>query len=65
MGFTRTGWDFGWLLPHTDGFVAYRLCNPYTLEFRKSEGRHATRWFVRWRKWRAARALDPSAAALI
>jgi len=34
-------------LPHTDAFVAYWLCNPYALQFHKSEGRHAIRWFVR------------------
>jgi hypothetical protein len=40
-------WDFGWLMPRTDGFVARWLCDPYTLRFQKSESRHAIRWFVR------------------
>ena len=40
------GWDFGWLLPRTDGHVARWLCDPYTLKFRKSASRHAMRWFV-------------------
>jgi len=40
-------WDFGWLLVRTDGLVAKWLVNPYTLAFRKSDGRHAMRWFVR------------------
>ena len=44
----RSGnWDFGWLMPRTDGFVARWLCDPYTLTFSKSEGRYPIRWFVR------------------
>ena len=41
------GWDFGWLMPRTDGFVARWLVDPYTLRFHKSEGHYAIRWFVR------------------
>lgn len=40
-------WDFGWLMPRTDGLVPRWLVDPYTLRFSKSEGRHAIRWFVR------------------
>ena len=40
-------WDFGWLMPRSDGFVARWLCDPYSLEFAKSEGRYPIRWFVR------------------
>ena len=40
------GWDFGWLLPRTDGYVSRWLCDPYTLKFCKSKTRHAMRWFV-------------------
>jgi hypothetical protein len=47
LWYVSRGWDFGWLLPHTDGLVAYWLCNPYALQFHKSEGRHAIRRFVR------------------
>lgn len=39
-------WDFGWIMPRTDGHVARWLCDPYTLKFSKSTGRHAIRWFV-------------------
>lgn len=39
-------WDFGWLLPRTDGHLARWLCDPHTLKFRKSASRHAMRWFV-------------------
>ena len=41
------GWDFGWLMVRADGLVAKWLVDPYTLAFRKSNGHHAIRWFVR------------------
>jgi hypothetical protein len=47
MRYASRGWDFGWLLARTDGCVARWLCDPYALAFRKSESRHALRWFVR------------------
>jgi hypothetical protein len=47
MSYVSQGWDFGWLMPRTDGFVARWLCDPYTLAFAKSEVRCAIRWFVR------------------
>jgi hypothetical protein len=40
-------WDFGWLMPRSDGFVARWILDPYTLKFVRSEGRYAIRWFVR------------------
>jgi len=40
------GWDFGWVLPRTDGHVGRWLCDPYTLTFRKSSGQYPIRWFV-------------------
>lgn len=40
------GWDFGWLLPRTDGHMARWLCDPYTLKFQMSSSRHAMRWFA-------------------
>ena len=39
-------WDFGWLMPRTDGHVARWLCDPYTLKFRRDHQRYALRWFV-------------------
>jgi hypothetical protein len=47
MRYASQNWDFGWLMPRTDGFVAYLLCDPYTLKFRRAKGQHAMRWFVR------------------
>ena len=46
MRYRSGNWDFGWLMPRTDGSVALWLCDPYTLRFRKREGRYAIRWFV-------------------
>ena len=39
-------WDFGWLMPRTDGHLACWLCDPYTLKFEKSTARKSMRWFV-------------------
>jgi hypothetical protein len=47
LRYVSSGWDFGWLMPRTDGVVARLLCDPYTLQFHRSEGRYALRWFVR------------------
>ena len=46
LAYTTGGWDFGWLMPRTDGQVARWLCNPYTLRFEKSVGHYAMRWFA-------------------
>ena len=47
MRYESRNWDFGWLLPRTDGTVDRWLCDPYTLTFAKSRARHAVRWFTR------------------
>ena len=47
MRYGSRGWDFGWLMPRSDGFVARWLCDPYSLRFCKSDGRYAIRWFAR------------------
>jgi hypothetical protein len=47
LRYTGKGWDFGWLMLRTDGFVARLLCDPYTLRFNRSGGRYAMQWFVR------------------
>lgn len=47
MAYRSNEWDFGWLVLRTDGHVAYRRCDPYTLAFDDRESRHAIRWFVR------------------
>lgn len=47
LRYESQGWDFGWLMPRTDGMVARWLCDPYTLQFAKSRSAHAVRWLVR------------------
>jgi hypothetical protein len=47
LRFASRGWDFGWLMPRTDGRVAMLLYDPYTLQDRRQEGQFAVRWFVR------------------
>lgn len=46
LGYTSRGWDFGWLMPRTDGHVAMWLCDPYTLKFRRATRRYSMRWFI-------------------
>lgn len=46
LGYGSGVWDFGWLMPRTDGHVARWLCDPYTLKFRRDSTRHAIRWLV-------------------
>ena len=45
--YTSRGWDYGWAMCRSDGKVALSMVDPYTLSFRRSEGRHAIRWLVR------------------
>lgn len=47
MRYQSGNWDFGWLMPRSDGFIARWLCDPYQLAFAKSEGRYAIRWLAR------------------
>ena len=46
MRYASRGWDFGWLVLRTDGAVAYRRCDPYTLAFQDLELRCSVRWFA-------------------
>ena len=47
LRFVSRGWDFGWVMVRTDGYAAHLLVDPYTLRFRRSEGRYGVRWFIR------------------
>lgn len=47
LRYTSRGWDWGWLMPRTDGFIASIIYDPYTLQYRKNQGNYAIRWFVR------------------
>ena len=46
LGYRTSRWDFGWLMPRSDGHLARWLCNPYTLQFEKTTTKHPMRWFV-------------------
>lgn len=46
MRYQSKGWDFGWLVLRSNGGIAYRRCDPYTLAFADDERRHPIRWFV-------------------
>ena len=47
LRYTASNWDFGWILPRTDGQVFHLRVHPYTRQFTRSSGRRAVRWFVR------------------
>jgi hypothetical protein len=47
MRYASQGWDFGWLMPRTDGRAAMLLYDPYSLEVRRQAGQFAMRWFAR------------------
>ena len=46
LGYGSCVWDFGWLMPRTDGHVSRWLCEPHTLKFRRDSKRYAIRWYV-------------------
>jgi hypothetical protein len=47
MRYVSRGWDFGWLMPRTDGQTAMLLYDPYTLQVRRETRRFGMRWFIR------------------
>jgi hypothetical protein len=47
MRYASLGWDFGWLMPRTDGHTAMLLYDPYTLQVRHETRHFAMRWFTR------------------
>lgn len=40
-------WNFGWVLPRTDGVVHQLIIDPITRAITRTAGRHAMRWMVR------------------
>ena len=40
-------WDFGWILPRTDGVVHHLKIDPYTRDFTRTSTRCSIRWFAR------------------
>jgi len=49
VNYVSKGWDFGWLLVRSDGFISGLICDPYTLKFRRFEQYCPIRWFVKSR----------------
>lgn len=47
MMYQSHNWDFGWAIVRSDGHVAGRYFDPYTMKIRHTMDRHAMRWFVR------------------
>ena len=46
LRYEHGNWNFGWVLPRTDGIVHQLVIDPQTRSFAKKEGRFAVRWFV-------------------
>ena len=46
LEYASRGWDFGWAMARTDGYVALLLVDPYTLKFHRRHGKYGIRWFV-------------------
>jgi hypothetical protein len=46
LRYGTSAWDFGWLVARTDGAIERWICDPYSLQFKRSRSRHAIRWFV-------------------
>lgn len=43
----RSGrWNYGWILPRTDGMVSQAIINPHTHEFTYTQNHFAMRWFA-------------------
>lgn len=47
MRYQPENWNYGWILPRTDGVVHQLIINPYTHAFIRTQCRCAVRWFVR------------------
>jgi hypothetical protein len=47
MQYSSGNWDYGWLYCRTDGHVAFRRLDPYTMLFDDRELYCPMRWFVR------------------
>ena len=39
-------WNYGWILPRTDGIVHHLITDPAEKKFIRKEGRYAIKWFV-------------------
>jgi len=46
LRYEHGNWNFGWILPRTDGIVHQLIIDPHTRSFTKKECRFASRWFA-------------------
>jgi hypothetical protein len=46
LRYASRNWDFGWFVARSDGHLERWICDPHSLRFTRSRGRHAMRWFV-------------------
>ncbi len=46
LAYRERNWNFGWVLPRTDGVVHELIINPWTRAFTRTRRRAAIRWFV-------------------
>jgi len=46
LAYGSGNWDFGWLIPRTDGLVHHLTVDPYGRQFLRHESHAAMRWFV-------------------
>jgi len=47
MAYDDHNWDFGWAIVRSDGHVAGRWYDPYTMKISHTYTRHAMRWFTK------------------
>ena len=47
LRYASGNWNFGWILPRTDGVVHHLTIDPATRQVARSVARHAMRWMVR------------------
>ena len=47
LAYAGGAWNFGWILPRTDGTVFHEVVDPYTRAFQQVTTRNAVRWFAR------------------
>lgn len=46
LRYASGNWNFGWILPRTDGTVFHLVIDPYTREIQQRSARYAIRWFA-------------------
>jgi len=47
LGYGSGDWNFGWILPRSDGTVSHQIIDPCTREFSQVVAHNSVRWFAR------------------